>query len=329
MSYHHFTSDDRTLLSGYLRLGLKQKDIAYLLGKDPASISRELSRNRSLGNIFGYHARLAQERTGEGRKEANQRFRKIVSCMWLQDYIEDKLKESWSPEQIAGRLRADFGLTIICHETIYQYIYRDKPKLKKYLRCTKGKYRRRYGTRKKEEKRKELAEQGKKRIDVRPEIVEKRARLGDFEGDLVEGKKHTGYILTYADRKSGYLLAYKVDRAEAEKVERITTKGFYNIPRKKKYTITYDNDTCFANYEMIKKYTGIDIYFAYPYHAWERGTNENTNGLLRYFFPKKTSFQLITQKKVTRAVNIINNRPRKRLQYLTPYEVFVKNCTLD
>ena len=150
----------------------------------------------------------------------------------------------------------------------------------------------------------------------------KRARIGDWEGDTIIGKERTIHILTHVDRKSGLLLADKLDRGTAEITKNKTIQSFKRIPKNKKHTITYDNGVTFSDYEMTEKKTGIEIFFANPYHSWERGTNENTNGLLRQFFPKKSSFVNITQGQIDRVCNLINNRPRKRLGYLTPNEVF-------
>jgi IS30 family transposase len=207
-------------------------------------------------------------------------------------------------------------------DSIYKFIYAKEKGLIKYLRCQKGKYRRRYGTRIREKQREEMK---KKRIDKRPEIVEKRERIGDWEGDTIIGKEKTVHILTHVERKSGLLLADKLERGTAELTKEKTIERFKAIPKNKKHTITYDNGATFFEYEMTEKKTGIGIYFAWPYHSWERGTNENCNGLLRQFFPKKSSFAIITQRQINEACSLINNRPRKRLGYLTPNEVFRQN----
>jgi IS30 family transposase len=324
MSYKHITSKQRVELSVLRRAGIAQKDIALILGLNPSSISRELKRNRSKNNQ--YHAKKADQVTKRRRIEANQRFRKIENNPWLQDYIKQKLRLYWSPEQIAGRLKQELNKSVISHETIYQYIYEEQPELKKYLRCRKGKYRRRHGTRKREKLREESK---KRRIDTRPNIVEKRERLGDWEGDTIigeKGKKES--ILTYVDRMSGYLVAEFVLNRKAETIHKATTKRFCSLPRNKRHTITYDNGVEFSDHEFTERDTKTTIYFAHPYHSWERGTNENTNGLLRQFFPKKTSFATITIKDVKKAEKLINSRPRKRLNYLTPTEVFYDKIAL-
>ena len=239
--------------------------------------------------------------------------------MWLRIYIIKKLKLFWSPEQIAGKLRRD-GF-VVCHETIYQYIIRHK-KLKKYLRCQKGRYRRRHGTVLREKAR----EYGKKKwIGERPEIINDRARIGDWEGDTIIGGERTKRILTHVERVSCYLLANILHVVSADIVAQKTIEILRKIPKRKRRSITYDNGTEFSAHEMIEKKTKATVYFANQYHSWERGTNENTNGLIRQFFPKRSSFATVTQGEVNRVVRLLNHRPRKKLNYLTPYEVF--HCT--
>ncbi len=194
------------------------------------------------------------------------------------------------------------------------------------MRCQKGKYRRKRGTLLREKQREDAK---KRRIDLRPEVVNERKRLGDWEGDTVVGHGHSGALLTPVERKSGYLVADKLARATADAVNETTVTSMGRIPKKKRLTCTYDNGSEFSLHENTEKLLEMLIYFAWPYHSWERGTNENTNGLLRQFFPKKMPFWHITQKDVEKAVILINNRPRKRLGYLTPHEVLMKNCTSE
>ncbi len=196
----------------------------------------------------------------------------------------------------------------------------------KYLRRQKSRYRARYGTRIRE-KQHEL--ERKRRIDQRPEVINERTRIGDWEGDTVRGNGSSGHIITYVERKSGYLVAGKVKHATAENINAFTIKNFKKLPKEKRLSITYDNGSEFSGYDSIEEQTGMIAYFAFPYHSWERGTNENTNGLLRQFFPKKMWFNTVTQEQLDKVVRLINNRPRKRLNYLTPYEIFKKNCVLE
>ncbi len=325
MPYKHFSRDERLGLATLKRAGFNQKEIAKQLNRHPSTISRELPRG-AMHNKNSYHVIAAEQRKKVKRIKANQRFRKIENNEQLIRYVSDKLKLYWSPEQISGRLELEFGFTILCHETIYRYIYKQHPEFKKYLRCRKGKYRRRAGT---ESRLKRLEAGKKKRIDQRPMVVEQRMRLGDWEGDTVLGKEKTIKILTHVERKSGLLLADKLNTATAEAVKLKTIQRFKSISKDKKHTITYDNGSEFAEHELTGRYTKLGIYFAYPYHSWERGTNENCNGLLRQFFPKGIYFATITQRQIEAATELINHRPRKRHGYLTPTEIFAGNCALD
>lgn len=319
MPFTHFNREERIRLATLKDAGLSNKNIARELQRDITTIGRELNRNHS-PEKDRYLPGRAQELCAKRRADANQRFHKIIPDSDLEKYIVKKLKKYWSPEQIAGRIRRKklFKTTLV-HETIYQHIYHDKPELKIYLRCTKGKYRRRYGTKIREKQREEAK---KKRIDERPEIVETRQRIGDWEGDTIVGGEKTIHILTHADRKSGLLLADKASDVTAPAIRRLTVQRFNKLPKKKRQTITYDNGVQFAEHETTERDLNIPIYFAYPYHSWERGTNENTNGLLRQFFPKKSAFKNVTQHRLDRIVKLINTRPRKRHNYATPEEVF-------
>ncbi|NCB20578.1 MAG: IS30 family transposase [Clostridia bacterium] len=323
MSHKHITSFQRNELSALLRAGLKQKDIAELLNKTPSAICQELKRNKA-NTVTGYSAMVAKENTKNRRIEANKRFRKIENSQWVKAYIIRNTKKYWSPEQIEGRIKLKWPDNFNRHinkDSIYKFIYKERKDLVKYLRCQKGKYRRRYGTKIREKQREEMK---KKRIDERPVEVEHRVRIGDWEGDTIVGSDKS-HILTHVDRTSGYGLGDKLKRGTAELTRKKTEKRFETIPKNKKYTMTYDNGVTFSEHELTEINTGIDIYFANPYHSWERGCNENFNGLLRQFFPKKSSFANIEQEDIERAVKLINNRPRKRLGYRTPAEVFHQN----
>lgn len=310
MSYTHFTRDDRVRLVVLLKTGITRDEIGRILHKDPTSIWREIKR----GNRHGTYIPSVSRREAKERK--THRKKKIENDPWLKKYIVTHLKMYWSPEQIAGRLRRE--KVIICHETIYRYIIRHKT-LKKYLRCQKGKYRRRHGTVPREKAR----EYGKKRwIGERPAVINQRARIGDWEGDTIIGGERTKRILTHVERVTCYLLADILPVVSAPIVAQKTIESLKKIPRSKRKSITYDNGTEFSAHEMIEKKTKATIYFANKYHSWERGTNENTNGLLRQFFPKKSLFATVTQRDVDRATKLLNRRPRKKLCYLTPYEAF-------
>ena len=206
-------------------------------------------------------------------------------------------------------------------------MYEVRPELVRYLRRQKSKYRKRRGSQARIERNRASKI---KRIEERAAIVEMRTRLGDWEGDTVVGKEKTERILTYVERKSGYGLAEKLNKVTAEIVEEKTEELFLNIPASKRLTLTRDNGVEFGDYDrFLEERTGMEVYRATPYHSWERGTNENWNGLLRQFFPKGTNFATITSYDVKRVVKLLNNRPRKRLGYMTPREVFMTCCDSD
>lgn len=313
MSHKHITRDDRVRLAVLLKGKTKKEEIGRIVKKDRSSIFREVKRgsksNQYLPSWSEKQRKHRKIKSGQGR-------RKIENNTVLRVYIITHLKLYWSPEQIAGRLKQE-GV-VICHETIYQYIIRHK-KWKKYLRCQKGRYRRRHGTKRREKQR----EFEKKRwIGERPDIINHRQRMGDWEGDTVIGRERTKRILTHVERVSGYLFADKLDVVRAEIVAETVALRFRSLPKAKRLSITYDNGTEFASHEIIEKKTRARVYFANPYHSWERGSVENVNGLLRQFFPKRSSFATITEGDVKRAERLLNRRPRKRLNYLTPFEVF-------
>lgn len=319
MSHKQITSDQQNEIAVLRRAGVFQEDIAKILNKTPSAICQEIKRNKDKNGK--YHARHAKERTRKRRVKANQRFRKLENNKWLRMYVVRKLKLHWSPEQISGRLETDYPSDKskrIGKDSIYKYVYSKRKDLVKYLRCKKGKYRRRYGTRIREKAREEAK---KKRIDARDKIVEQRKRVGDWEGDTIVGSDNS-HLLTHVDRKSGLLLVDKLKRGTADLTRKKTVERFKKFPKDKRLTITYDNGATFADHRDTEKDLGIDIYFAYPYHSWERGCNENCNGLLREFFPKKTPLGNISKEDIQRVERLINNRPRKRLDYLTPREVF-------
>lgn len=329
MSYTHISSSQRNELSALLKAYIQQKEIASFLCKDRTTIYRELKRN-GIDNKTGYDAKVAKRKAKQRRINANRRFRKIENNPWLRNHVVRKLKKYWSPEQIGGRLNKKYPNNPsrrVGKDSIYDFIYEKRQDLVKHLRCKKGKFRRRKGTRIREKQREGLK---KRRIDKRPEIVETRKRLGDWEGDTIVGRERKIHILTHTERKSGLLVADKLERATALEAKEKTIKRFLKIAENKKYTITYDNATTFSEHEMTERATGLMIYFANAYHSWERGTSENANGLLRQFFPKKSWFATITQEEIDEACKLINHRPRKRLNYFTPSEVFRnKCCTLD
>lgn len=312
MPYSHLTQEERVALGALLRAGHKPAEIARQLGRHRSTIGRELTRN-AVANKSGYHAASARLKVQERRQAANQRCRKLSHNKPLQRKVERKLKNrQWSPEEIAGH----FGG--ISHPTIYRWIYEDRPELKRHLRHGGSQWRRKHGTKEREKKREEAK---KRRIDDRPAVVETRSRLGDWEGDTVVGTDRKAAILTHVERKSGYVFLDKLERALAETVREKTRNRFARLPKKHRRTITYDNGSEFAAHEFIERETKARVYFAHPYASWERGTNENTNGLLRQYIPKKTALTDVTQAELDRIAWLLNTRPRKRLNWRTPAQV--------
>ncbi|MCH8748156.1 IS30 family transposase [Patescibacteria group bacterium] len=309
MLYHHLTQEDRVRLAALKRAGHTHSFIAQQLGLHYTTIGRELKRN----GAGRYHATTAKLLTIARRRRANQCCRKLTYNKKLQRQIERKLvNRHWSPEQIAAWSGS------VSHMTIYRWIYEERSDLKKCLRSRKGKWRRKHGTATREAWR----ERQKKRwIDTRPTIVDKRGRFGDWEGDTVVGTDRKSAILTHVERKSGYVFLDKLERSTAQAVRHAVRKKFSKLPQSKRRTITYDNGSEFSAHELIERETKTTVYFAHPYSSWERGCNENLNGLLRQYFPKKTSLKDVTQAQLDRAAWLLNTRPRKRLNWLTPVQV--------
>lgn len=315
----HITKDTRIKFSALLMAGLSLRASARVLGIHHTSLSRELRRNPAVKAGYRYHPGDAQRRATARRQNANQRFRKIRSGSVVEAILVEKLLVyKWAPEQIAGWLKRQGAALRVCAQTIYDWLYRTRTDLVQYLHCTKGKYRRTRQARLRKDQRTMLA--SPRHISQRPRHIEARKTCGHWEGDTVHGSGKSGYIATFVERKSGYLLAVVVPP------HRYSSLGFAEaahtcmsqLPVRYRKTLTLDNGPEMKDPERIERTIGVKVYYATPYHSWERGTNENTNGLLRYFFPKKSSFKHITQEQLDLAVKLINTRPRKRLNWRTP-----------
>lgn len=316
--HYHLTQEQRIELSLMRRLGHTQRNIALVLGVSPSTVCRELARNAT-GN-GSYHASNARISNRSRRAVANRLRTKLLAYPGLALLIENKLREDLSPEQIVGWIKNTKRRLCVSVQTIYDWVYLHARHLLKHLHCRKGKYRRtRESSLRKafRDKRKES-----RSIDARPLHVSHRKIYGNWEGDSVVGTAQSGAIATFVERKSGYLLAAVLPDKTARSFELAAKHCFASIPLKYTKTLTLDNGVEMSNYEEIERGTGLDIYFAHPYHSWERGTNENTNGLLRFYFPKKMSFTNLTQDMLDEAVHKINTRPRKRLGYKTPEQMF-------
>mgnify|MGYP001581549709 CR=1 FL=1 len=314
MSYTHIGPEDWTCISRMLRAGHSLSEIARTIGKDTSSVGRHVA---TYGGKEGYDVREVRRSKRMKRIAAMDRIR--VMRGRLLRFVTKELKQHKSPEQISGILSLKGN--VLAASTIYRYIKERAPHLKKYLRSQKGRYRRRRGTRMRE---KEREEKKKRRIDERPAITDRRGRIGDFEGDTLMGRDKRVRIVSFVDRKTGYLVAFLLPKMNAELLTSLALKHLEKIPKGKRKTITLDNGTEFSDWERLEEKSGMTVYFAYPYHAWERGTNENTNGLLRQYFPKSYDFNLITSQELVHVVRRLNHRERKRLKFLSPTYVFWK-----
>lgn len=314
----HLTQTNRIELSALLRVGLSQRAIAAQIGVHPSTICRELRRGRH-ATTGRYHARVARLRSRVVRTIANQHLRKLLGNTELEALVASKLALHWSPEQIAGRLKQQGAALRICAQTIYDWIYRFRSDLRGYLRSQKRQYRRtRANTLRKQQREALLA---KRRIDQRPADVPGRRTYGHWEGDTMVSRQNLARIGTLVERKSGYLRAFLVPDGKSEGFARASTKALAPVPEKYLKTMTLDNGLEMQSYELLERLTPLQVFFAYPYHSWERGTNENTNGLFRQYFPKRSSLA-VGQDRLDQAVTLLNTRPRKRLGYRTPAEVF-------
>lgn len=298
------------MIARLLKAGYSFRAIAEAIGKQHTSVSRHVLE---YGGRDAYDAREVRRRKRMKRIDAMKGIRVLRGAL-LRTVVR-LLKDHQSPEQIEGVLGT------VSATTIYRYIHERAPHLKQFLRQQKGRYRRRRGT-KIREKARERAK--KRRIDERPMVVEQRSRLGDWEGDTVQGSDKRVRIVTFVDRRSGYLVAYLLPKMRAELLTSLALQYFRHIPRNKRKTFTLDNGPEFSDWERLEKKSGAIVYFAYPYRFWERGTNENTNGLLRQYFPRSLDFNLIKPDDLAHVVKKLNNRPRKRLNFKSPLAVFLR-----
>jgi len=309
-NHTQLTQEQRYQIYALNKAEHSQTEIAAIVGVHKSTISRELRRNRGLK---GYRPQQAHQLA------LNRRLIKSSPRITVEDWrlVERLLREEWSPEQISLWLAKE-RLLAISHEWIYLYILQDKRQggeLHRHLRCQKAR-RKRYGS---YERRGQLL--NRVSIDERPAIVERRTRLGDWELDTIIGKGHKQAIVSLTERKSRLTLIAKVPTKEAEGVKNAVLKLLSPLSEYV-HTITSDNGKEFAHHELIAEALNADFYFAHPYSSWERGLNENTNGLIRQYFPKGHDFTTIIQKEIQSVMDKLNNRPRKCLGMKTPNQVF-------
>lgn len=311
-TYHQLTSGERYELSALRKQGLRPAAIARSLGRHRSTVCREIRRNASADGA--YRPSVAGEMT-RGRRSRSRRNQHFSAGDW--QVVVPWLVQDFSPEQISGWLRRKRELSI-SHETIYKYIWDDRRRggtLHRHLRGARKQRRKRYGQ---YDSRGRLA--GKRPISERPPGAENRSRVGHLEGDTVLGTdRHC--LLTLVDRKTGFTWIGKLRARTVEATNRAAIALIQAAPRTVR-SVTVDNGTEFHGYKDIEAATGTTFYFATPHHSWERGTNENTNGLIRQYAPKRTSLAHLTQGDCDRIAAKLNNRPRKRLGFRTPAECY-------
>lgn len=310
--YKQLTEMQRYQIEALKKAEMLQKDIAIIIGVSASALSRELSRNTGKR---GYRPRQANIKAINRRRNAIKAIKMTAEVCAL---IETKICLDFSPEQVSGWLSKEQGIAI-SHERIYQHVWTNKSgggELYKHLRHSNKKRKKQYGSK---DKRGQI--RNRVSIEERPEIVGKKARIGDWEIDTVIGKNHQGALVTIVDRVSKFTLIKKVGSKHAEVVTQATIM-LLKPHMDKVLTITADNGKEFAGHESIAEQLDAAVYFAHPYSSWERGLNENTNGLIRQYFTKGSSFENITDDDVNEVMKKLNHRPRKTLNYKTPYAVF-------
>ena len=310
MRYQRLTLGERYQIMGFIKSKLSVRAMAAIMNRHPSTISREIRR---FGTRAEYGPTIAQKQYQKRRSRVHRPF-KIQGE--LAGRVLNYLANQWSPEQISGRLKLE-GVTI-SHETIYRFIYKDYQyggKFYQHLR-RRRKWRRTHQVCRSFKK--TGVRNNCKQMAQRPKIVDERIRFGDFERDSVQGKFKGPVLLTIVDRLSRITKIKKVRWINAEATHQATVELLRDLPVN---TITNDNGSEFADHQLTAKELGVDIYFNDPYSSWQRGTNENTNGLVRQYYPKGTDFTKVTDNDVQRLEDLLNNRPRKTLGYKTPNEV--------
>jgi IS30 family transposase len=307
---NHLTLQERDRIAHLRHQGADQKEIAQVVGRCRSTICRELRRNRTEGEYYSAQA----QRQAERRRRERLITRKMDDPQ-INEAVRAGLAHEWAPAQITGRMQQQDSDRRVSAQTIYTWIKQDEHRehWESFLR-RRGK---------RPWRRKTAASTGDAaRIDQRPEVIEQRLRLGDFEGDTVLGPAGTGGLATLVDRKSRFTIVVKIHCKDADHVHEKIKQRLKELDEERRHSITFDNGTEFARCYRLEKHLGMELYFADPGCPYQRGTNENTNGLIRQYFPKGTDFRDISHPEVRQAENLLNNRPRACLGFRTPAEVF-------
>lgn len=321
--YQHIQPNERDLIAVWVSQGLTVREIAKRLKRSPSSISREVSRNESVKNGV-YVAISAQAKADRICQETRKQH--PLKDPVIYSYVLERLRRGWSPEEIAGRLKLKKGKTVICHETIYSYIYRKQNKEKRLWE---------YLVRKQKRRRKQTGRSVQKvqmaqRVSIhsRPKAIDERSEFGHWEGDTVEGRRSEGDgIHTEVERVSRYLEAMKVDRIDSLNGIKAQREIFSSLEDPARRSTTLDNGR--ENHlHLLLRFLKMSVYFADPYCSCQRGTNENTNGIIRRYLPKGSSFKDLSQEELNDIVWEINHRPKKCLGYNMPYEIFERQLSL-
>ena len=311
----NLTSNDRYFIAWELKANKKRSWIAEQLGRSPSTITREIARNSCSDGVYRWQK--AVQRASDRKRNRTVigkllpgRARRLVNCL---------LHRNWSPQQISNYLRRTNSWLQVSHQTIYKYVwsYPKGHQLQKALR--------RRGRRPRRQMPGFINRARKDRVSIhlRPKIANDRLRIGDWELDLMRCHRNSGYLVTAVDRKSGYTLIGRSKTRHSHKVIQEIIKMFRRrIPRHLRKTFTFDNGNEFFYFKQLEDKLGVTVYFADPFNSGQRGTNENTNGLIRQYFDKKTSYAIITNRAIKKVERLLNNRPRKRLEYLSPNNVF-------
>ena len=331
MKYKHLTIEEREKIQSMMWEKRSIRHIAKALGRNPASISREIKRNIPLQR--SYTPRLAEERAQKKRKNRGRKLR--LKNQFIRRYVVGKLKDGYSPEQIAGRLSEDHQNESISHEAIYQYIYNQvhregRGELKRHHRDLRKYLKRRHKRRGQRGMRsvQRIFKPKGPSIDLRPKEVEARKTVGHWEGDSMVSKQSSVRLNTLVERKTGLVFISKVKDGTAKETKNAVVGRLQILPEKLHITLTVDNGPENFAYQELMEELDILCFFAHPYHSWERGTNENTNGLIRWYLPKGTDFATISDETIKSIEDALNNRPRKRLGWRTPLEAFNESVAL-
>jgi transposase, IS30 family len=315
---HHLTLAERDLLAQLRHEGHQQNEIAQRLQRSPATISRELERNSTGG---AYHAGQAQRKADERRRQ--RKLTRKMDRREIHEFVTRGLANYWSPDQIAGRVQyesPDQPERHIGRQTIYDWIERQEPKER--TEWKQGLRRRGKRSRPRRQNAEESAQRAA--IASRPAVINQRRRQGDFEGDTILGPAGTGGLVTLVDRRSRFTILTKIKNKQACRVRKRIEKRLRPLTAQQRRSITFDQGTEFADCQRLEINLGVQLYFAEPGCPYQRGTNENTNGLVRQFYPKDTDFREVSHADVARTENLLNDRPRACLGYRTPREVFIE-----